>query len=205
MSLAVQGWVEPDRVRAAADVIYRRPEFVRAEQKSLLEIFWEWVAGLVRAADGAIPDWLRWSFYVLAGLLGLYLLAQIALAVHRMARARRAAEPMASARGARPALDSVEQRRAAHAAAARGDYASAVRALYRFAVARLHERRLVQYHESKTGGDYLRELRPRPARFELFAGFLAQVERILFGGRPCDRDLFAQLDGVAETLGDGAR
>lgn len=201
--MPVQGWVDETPVREALAEVYRRPELLGAERKTLFEILSEWLARWLGTVEGSAPPWMsRVLVGILAGL-AILLLAQIAWAARGLfVRAHRKSEGAPPAAPGRP--DPARHRRAAEAAAARGDYVAAVRALYRYALARLHEVGRVRYDESKTGGDYLQELAHGLDRGEPFARFLGDVERVLFGGRPCGPDQFEHLSGLAESVADGA-
>lgn len=201
--MPVQGWVDEAPVREALAEVYRRPEFLSAEKKTLFEILSEWLVRWLGTVEGSAPPWVSRVLIGLVAALGLLLLAQIAWAARGLfARPRR---PTARAAGAAPERpEPARHRRSAEEAAARGEYVAAVRALYRYALARLHERGRVRYDESKTGGDYLRELARAPDRGETFARFLSDVERVLFGGRPCGADQYDRLSGMADAVADGA-
>lgn len=197
----LQSWVGIERIGPALESIYGRPEFLRVERRTLVEIVAEWLVGLLERMGEAAPwlDPVGDALYVILAAVGLLLVVRIALGVRRLLHGSRAT-PRAAESAPGAGLDSATQRRAADEAARRGNYAAAVRALYLYVVARLHERGVVRYHESKTGGDYLLEAR-RP---EGLAGFLRDVERVVFGGRPCDRALLERLAGVAEAVADGS-
>lgn len=201
--MSLQAWVDEAPIRDALAEIYRRPEFLSAEKKTLFELLSEWLVRWLGSVEGTPPPWLDEVVYgVLAGV-GVFLLAWIAWAARGLfARPRHAIGRATVEAPARQ--DATAHRRAAQEAAARGEHVAAVRRLYLYAVARLHERGRVRFDESKTGGDYLWELARGPDRGETFARFLREVERVLFGGRPCGPDLYRDLSGMAEAASDGA-
>lgn len=201
--MSAQGWVGPEPVRDALEAIYRRAEFLQAEGKTALEILVEWLGDLIGTPPEVSAPWARYVLYGLLAALGLVLLVRILVGVTRLLETVESGPPEPGAlRETRP--DPGAYRRAAREAADREEYRAAVRALYLYAVARLDERGLVRFHESKTGGDYVRECRRTPGAAEAFARFLAEVERIVFGGRSCGPAVFHELDRMVEAVSHGA-
>jgi hypothetical protein len=96
---------------------------------------------------------------------------------------------------------------AAHALAAREDYTGAAHALYLALIALASRSGLVALHESKTTGDYLRELRRRPGTFDLprFTDFTRSYEMVIYGIGTCDRDRYIRLNRLAGELINGAQ
>jgi hypothetical protein len=86
--------------------------------------------------------------------------------------------------------------------AAQNDYTGAAHALYLALIGAAARRGLVTLHESKTTGDYLRELRRRPDRIDLprFTDFTRSYETVIYGIGTCDRDRFATLNALAANL-----
>jgi uncharacterized membrane protein YhaH (DUF805 family) len=86
--------------------------------------------------------------------------------------------------------------------AAQNDYTGAAHALYLALVGAAARRGLVSLHESKTTGDYLRELRRKPDAIDLprFTDFTRSYETVIYGIGTCDRDRFATLNSLAATL-----
>ena len=71
--------------------------------------------------------------------------------------------------------------------AAAGQFTEAAHALYRGTVAMLAAQGLVRRHDSKTSGDYARELRRRGApAYASFRRFGARYDRIIYGTGVCD-------------------
>lgn len=197
-----QDGIESGAVREALARVYERPEFVQAERKTFLEVLTEWLRDWLGRAGAELPPWAGDVPKVFAALLALILVARIAGAARGWLRGRERAGVQA-APAALARSDAASHRRRAQEAAATGDYVAAVRALYLYAVARLDEQEWVRFHESKTGGDYLGEV-ARSERGETFRRFLEEVERVVFGGRPCGPERFAALSGLAESVADGA-
>lgn len=82
-----------------------------------------------------------------------------------------------------------------------GRFTDAAHALYRAALAMLAARGLVRCHDSKTSGDYARELRRRgSAAYAPFRGFESRYDRIIYGSGTCDAAEYAQLLDDARAL-----
>jgi hypothetical protein len=92
--------------------------------------------------------------------------------------------------------------RTAQDLAARDDYTGAAHALYLALLASAARRGLVSLHESKTTGDYLRELRRRPDAIDLprFVDFTRSYETVIYGVGFCDRDRYTRLSSLAAAL-----
>jgi len=93
----------------------------------------------------------------------------------------------------------------AEALAAAGDYTAAAHALYRAALALLSGRGLVRLHESKTSGDYSRELRRRGGAtatsvYTAFRRFGTRYDRIIYGTGHCDAEGYEALLEAARSL-----
>lgn len=99
--------------------------------------------------------------------------------------------------------------REAEQLASSGKYTEAAHALYRAALAMLEAKGLVRLHESKTSGDYARELRRRGApAWAPFRRFGARYDRIIYGTGTCDAVEYGTLLDDARALAaarDGER
>jgi hypothetical protein len=86
--------------------------------------------------------------------------------------------------------------------AAQNDYTGAAHALYLALIGAAARRGLVSLHESKTTGDYLRELRRKPDAIDLprFTDFTRSYETVIYGIGVCDRDRFTTLNALAGSL-----
>lgn len=93
----------------------------------------------------------------------------------------------------------------AQALAARDDYTGAAHALYLALIAFASRAGLVSLHESKTTGDYLRELRQKPGTMDLprFSDFTRSYEMVIYGIGTCDRDRYLRLNTLASELLEG--
>ena len=90
----------------------------------------------------------------------------------------------------------------AQALAAHDDYTGAAHALYLALIGSVARRGLVSLHESKTTGDYLRELRRKPDAIDLprFTDFTRSYDPVLSGIGTCDRDRYTTLNTLADSL-----
>lgn len=92
--------------------------------------------------------------------------------------------------------------RTAQQRAADNDYTGAAHALYLALLGFAARRGLVSLHESKTTGDYLREVRRRPDAIDLprFADFTRSYETVIYGIGICDQERYARLSNLAAVL-----
>jgi hypothetical protein len=90
----------------------------------------------------------------------------------------------------------------AQSLASRSDYTGAAHALYLALIGSAARRGLVSLHESKTTGDYLRELRRRPDAIDLprFTDFTRSYETVIYGIGTCDEMRYASLSSLAGGL-----
>ncbi|MEO7041086.1 MAG: DUF4129 domain-containing protein [Gemmatimonadaceae bacterium] len=82
------------------------------------------------------------------------------------------------------------------------DYTGAAHALYLALLGSAARRGLITLHESKTTGDYLREVRRRPDAIDLprFADFTRSYETVIYGIGVCDQERYSKLSYLAATL-----
>lgn len=91
--------------------------------------------------------------------------------------------------------------------AAQGNYTDAAHALYRALIATAALRGLVSLHDSKTSGDYLRELRRSADSTDIihFTDFTRSYETIIYGIGNCDAERYDRLQNLAgNVLGTAA-
>ncbi|MEO7101883.1 MAG: DUF4129 domain-containing protein [Gemmatimonadaceae bacterium] len=83
-----------------------------------------------------------------------------------------------------------------------GDYTAAAHALYLALLGSAARRGLVSLHESKTTGDYLREVRRRPDAIDLpgFVDFTRSYETVIYGIGICDQERYSRLSNIAGAL-----
>ena len=87
----------------------------------------------------------------------------------------------------------------AQSLASRNDYTGAAHALYLALLGAAAHRGLVSLHESKTTGDYLREVRRKPDAIDLprFTDFTRSYETVIYGIGTCDQERYARLSALA--------
>lgn len=86
--------------------------------------------------------------------------------------------------------------------ASKQEYTGAAHALYLALLALAAHRGLVSLHESKTTGDYLREVRSNPDAFDIprFTDFTRSYETVIYGIGTCDEERYSSLNAMATTL-----
>jgi hypothetical protein len=110
-----------------------------------------------------------------------------------------------------PPLDAVGRRtisggsssawRDAEQLAGAGQYTEAAHALYRATLAALATAGLIRLHESKTSGDYARELRRRGApSYSAFRTFGGRYDRIIYGTGICGAEEYGILLDAARAV-----
>jgi hypothetical protein len=91
--------------------------------------------------------------------------------------------------------------RSAEDLAATGQFTEAAHALYRATTSMLAVKGLVRLHDSKTSGDYARELRRRGAGAHApFRQFGRRYDRIIYGTGTCDAAEYAALLDEARAV-----
>jgi hypothetical protein len=93
----------------------------------------------------------------------------------------------------------------AQSLAARDDYTGAAHALYLALIGSAARGGLVSLHESKTTGDYLREIRRAHGAADVprFADFTHSYETVIYGIGTCDRERYTYLNTLASAFIDG--
>jgi hypothetical protein len=186
--------------------IVRQPAYRRSFGTTLLDRVLGWIGDAYSrlvAALGTVPHG-RVVATIAAATVALLVVARIAYA----ARLRGvSATSLASGRGR--SATSTDSWRDAEQLAAAGQFTEAAHALYRGTVAMLATRGLVRRHDSKTSGDYARELRRRGApAYAAFRRFGARYDRIIYGTGLCDAAgydaLLADARAVLERQGERA-
>jgi len=88
--------------------------------------------------------------------------------------------------------------------AAAGQYTEAAHALYAALLTTVARRGYVALHESKTTGDYIRELRPKANRTvsQPFIEFTRSYETVVYGLGACDADRYASLHALAISIAE---
>ena len=157
--------------------IVKQIGYRRDLRSTLLDRILQWIADAYHRlfdALGGVPHG-RFIATVAAGVVALLVVARVTYA----ARLRTASHDGGKT-GTRGGSRSGDPWSEAARLAEGGHFTEAAHALYRATVARLAAGGLVRLHESKTSGDYVRELRRRGAASHMvFRRFGARYDRII--------------------------
>ncbi len=141
-------------------------------------------------------------------ILRVVLAAVVVLLIARIAYSIFLSYSPAAARARGPLLHTTDWRATAARLAGAGDYTGAAHALYLALLSSAARRGLVTLHESKTTGDYVRELRSRRAPGDVagpFTEFTRSYELVIYGVGECDAERYGRLQAIAgQLLGAGA-
>ena len=186
--------------------IVRQPAYRRGLGTTLLDrvLGWigDWYSRFV-AALGTVPHG-RLVATIAAATVALLVVARIAYAARL-----RGVSVMSLARSRGRRSSTADPWREAEQLAGAGQFTDAAHALYRGTVAMLASQGLVRRHDSKTSGDYARELRRRGApAYAAFRRFGGRYDRIIYGTGTCDASsydaLLADARSVLERQGERA-
>jgi hypothetical protein len=182
-------------------VIVRQPVYRREIGATLFDRIMQWLSSWYErlvAALGGLPHG-RLIATIAAVLVALLVIARFAYAARL--RAGSSAGPSVAGAIVRRGGDPWH---AAQRLADEGKFTEAAHELYRATLALLASHGLVRLHESKTTGDYARELRRRgvPA-YAPFRQFGARYDRILYGTGICDAAAYDALLSEARAVAAG--
>ena len=181
--------------------MFARPEYQWVERRQPLQ----WLRNLW---DRAV-DWLNGlsgnhpvAFKLLIGVL---LIAVVALLVHVGYVVWRIVRPTAGPAGAVPgALPAVRDARShlarAEALARAGRYAEALGHRFLAVVLQLEQADAVRFQASKTPAEYVGEVRLDDAGRTTFAELVARLYRHLFGAVPCDEAEYRDFGATAQQV-----
>ncbi len=178
--------------------VFRSPPFTDHSTVSLGQLITQWLWSVFIRLLGfatshpAVGLVLRLAL----GVLLLVVLARIAYAiVVRHSPSTRSRHHFDANRGA-------DWWSTAQLLASQDDYTGAAHALYLALLGSTARRGLVSLHESKTTGDYLRELRRKPDEIDLpqFTDFTRSYETVIYGIGTCDQERYTRLNALAESL-----
>ena len=190
--------------RAIADTVaavLRAPEFARHQGVSLWTIVLRWLLALVGRLFQATAEHPAIGMVVRAATVAALVLV-LARIVYVALAQRGDAHPGHGAR-----LDrATDWAATAQRLAGEGRFTDAAHALYLALLASVARRGLVTVHESKTAGDYLRELRRRRGPFDVgsFAEFTRSYETVIYGIGECDADRYTRLESLAGRMLGGS-
>jgi hypothetical protein len=186
-------------IRDTVAAVFREPAYNRT---SLLQIVGAWLnellgAILLRFRPGRMPAPLFWFIVMVTLLVAAGAVARTATILARQRAARRRGLLGTAGRGDGDAWLTARQ------LAGRGDYTAAAHALYAGILDAIARRGEVELHESKTIGDYARDLAARSsAVLDRFRDFARTYEVVIYGIGSCDRDRYERLDGLALRILD---
>ena len=183
-------------VRDTVAAIARQDAYQRSLGSTLWRRLWQvvsgWIDALFELFAGSVSG--RTVTIALLVVLGLLVLARIAVVLLASREHDEA--------GALPASARVRDARAeAERMAAAGRFTEAAHALLRALLGSLADRGDVRLHDSKTTGDYARELdRNGSPRRAIFRSFRRRYDRVIYGAGECSADEFAALMRDAEPV-----
>jgi hypothetical protein len=170
---------------------YGHPSLLRRLGRWLLD----WLLYFLdRLPTGSVSPTAFWTVTVVIAVLLVALLLRYLLPLGslRPARSRRPGE------SGRSAIDYWEL---ARQSAARGDYTAAAHALYASLLHTIAGGGEIRLDDSKTIGDYSRELAARSSgRLGRFREFARGYETVIYGIGFCDRERFERLQQLAQPI-----
>jgi hypothetical protein len=189
------------QVRDTVAAIAQQTDYQRQIGRSLWDRFLGWVVGWIDRFFDLFRDSpaTRWVTIALLVLLVALIVVRVVIVLRAQDRA---SEPVGVPGRTRSADPWVEAERLAAA----GRYTDATHALLAAVLAALAARGEVRLHESKTTGDYARELERSgsPAR-SAFRTFRRRYDVLIYGAGSCTADDFAALRRDAEPTLTRAR
>ena len=182
--------------------IVRQPAYRRSLGTTLLDRIFQWIGDVYRSlidALGGVPHG-RLVASLAAAAVALLVIARVVYAARLRSMNSEDELPDVLSRSGRAS----DPWREAEALAASGQFTEAAHALYRATIAMLAASGSVRFHESKTSGDYARELRRRAvSAYTPFRRFGARYDRLIYGSGSCSAEdysaLLADARGVAAT------
>lgn len=166
---------------------------------SMLEVALRWLGRWLDtifaflSKDSVFGPYIRWGLIVVAVLL----IGRILLAILLHYR------PRTFGVGTRFSAQRYEDPwKIAQQYATAGDYSNAAHALYSAAVTSLARSGQVAIDDSKTAGDYLRDLRGKPTR-QPFADFARMYEFVMYGIGSCDSLQYQTLHTLTDPFRGG--
>jgi len=185
-------------VRRAAASVFADRAYDRSLRQTLWDRFLAWLADIFRSLRDAAGNGPGWRWAAIAALV--VLAVAIAARVIVLARAPDAATARgggASRRGRGRGDAWAEAERLSSA----GDYTGAAHALYQALLGALARRERLRLHESKTVGDYGRELRARSSPLAgRYREFARTYEVVVYGEGHCDRERWERLRALAAPM-----
>lgn len=181
------------------DAVLSGRAYVAHHSVSLWDIALGWIAQLISRLFGVVAAHPAVGF-VLRAAIGVAVLLIAARLVYSLFLQRGSTVLGYGNRGVARANDwwTVAQKLAAD-----GDYTAATHALYLALISVAARRGLLSLDDSKTTGDYLREVRRAggaAAEVTAFADFIRSYETVVYGVGSSDADRYAGLRKIAESM-----
>lgn len=179
-------------------VVFRGREYALHRSVSLGGIIMRWIAQLVARLFGFVAGHPAVGYVVRATIILAVALVCARLG-YSLLLARRSAvfgfAPSGTARGS-------DWWATSQRLAALGDYTAAAHALYLALITGAASRGFISLHDSKTTGDYLRELRQVASSADVghFADFTCSYETVIYGIGVCDSERFIRLRALAAGM-----
>ena len=193
------GPIDNSAIADTVVAVLRSRPFARNDRISIGQLVVQWLISLIMRLFGFASTHPAVGFVLRTALAIAIIaaLARVAFAVftrYSPAPAGRHGDPR---RG-------IDWWKRAHELASRDDYTGAAHALYLALLGSVAQRGLITLHESKTTGDYVRELRRKPDSVDLpvFTDFTRSYETVIYGIGTCDRERYARLDTLAGFIID---
>lgn len=187
----------PDNSAIADTVaaVFRGRAFVEHNTVSIGQLIAEWIWNLIIRVFGFAASHSAVGFVLRLALGLLLLIVLVRIGYGLFIRYSPAA-------GRRQHLDvsrGTDWWSTAQELALRADYTGAAHALYLALLGSAARRGLVLLHESKTTGDYLRELYRKPDAIDLpqFTDFTRSYEMVIYGIGSCDQKRYTRLNTLA--------
>ena len=197
------GPVDNSAIADTVAAVLRSRPFLDNERISLGQLVAQWLVSIVMRLLGFASTHPAVGFVLrlALGIATIAVVARVAFALFTRYA------PASSGRHRRDLGHGTDWWQRAHELASHDDYTGAAHALYLALLGSVAHRGLITLHESKTTGDYLRELRRRPDSVDLplFTDFTRSYETVIYGLGTCDRERYTRLDTLAGNIvGSGA-
>jgi len=178
--------------------IVKQAPYHREIARSMFDRLAQWIGDMISRlfqGFGGIPHG-----RVITTIAAAIVVALVAARVLYSARLRTEADN-AAPRGRGRVISAGDPWREAEELAGSGRFTDAAHALYRATIAMLAMQGLVRLHDSKTSGDYARELRRRASVAHApFRRFGQRYDRIIYGTGTCDEHEYASLRDDARAV-----
>ncbi|HEU4631380.1 MAG TPA: DUF4129 domain-containing protein [Gemmatimonadaceae bacterium] len=198
----MQAPLSAEAVRDTLAAVFRDHAYARGTRATIWHHIVSWLDAVLSRLFAAIGDsaGARWTARVLLVTVALLVAGRLLYLAWAGWQERGAPHRLGAGRLAVRGAGDPWQRAQREAAA--GRYTEAAHLLYQALLTMLAGRERLRLHESKTVGDYARELRARSSTaFEGFRDFARVYETVVYGLQYCDRERYERLRALALALG----